>query len=293
MTIDIPMTKLTKNYTIGVDIGGTKMSAVLFDGDKVIADYVLATPKDNLEHFMIMLKALVEPLQDKAKAAGVAVKGIGVGVAAMLDFTENKVAEAPNLPLLNNIKLSENLAARLGVEQIKIDNDAHCFLRAEMKFGAGKKYKNAFGITVGTGIGGAWWSGGQIYQGAHGSATEVGWLTVDFKAGISLEQAYHKLMQNSPAALAEEAYRGDVLAQKSYDEFGHYLGISLANVVNLIDPELIIVGGGVIESSDLFLSRTKKIMRQYIKSPEAKVVKIVKGKLGANAGAIGAALLIS
>ena len=71
------------------------------------------------------------------------------------------------------------------------------------------------------------------------------------------------------------------------------LGVSLANVVNILDPEIIIVGGGVIESSDLFLSRTKKIMRQYIKSPESKVVKIVKGKLGANAGAIGAALLIS
>ncbi len=287
------MSKNIKNYTIGVDIGGTKMSAVLFDGEKVLADYVLTTPKDNLEHFMIMLKALVEPLQDKAKSSGVIVKGIGAGIAAMLDFKENKVAEAPNLPLLNNLKLSENLAARLGVEKIKIDNDANCFLRAEMKFGAGKKYKNAFGITIGTGIGGAWWHNNEIYQGAHGSAAEVGWLTVDFKEGIRLEEAYHKLMQNSPAALADEAYRGDVLAQKFYDEFGHYLGISLANVVNLLDPELIIVGGGVVESSDLFLARTKKIMRQYIKSPEAKVVKIVKGKLGANAGAIGAALLVA
>lgn len=287
------MTIQEKQYIIGVDIGGTKMSAVLFDGQKVVADYVLATPKDNLEHFMIMLKALIEPLQDKAKAAGAGVKGIGAGVAGMLDFADNRIAESPNLPLLNNLKLPENLAARLGVGQVKIDNDAHCFLRAEMKFGAGKKYKNAFGITIGTGIGGAFWLNNKIYQGSHGSATEVGWLTVDFKEGISLEQAYHKLMQSSPAALADEAYRGDPLAQKSYDEFGHYLGISLANVVNLIDPEIIIVGGGVVESSDLFLSRTKKIMKQHIKSPESKIVKIVRGKLGANAGAIGAALLIN
>jgi len=287
------MNKLTKNYTIGVDIGGTKMSAVLFDGEKVIADYVLATPKDDLEHFMIMLKALIEPLQNKVKAGGGIVKAMGVGIAGMLNYKENKIVEAPNLPLLNGLKLPENLSARLGIEQIKIDNDAHCFLRAEMKFGEGKKYKNVFGITVGTGIGGAFWHNNEIYQGAHGGATEVGWLTVDFKEGMRLEEAYHKLMQNSPAALADEAYHGDVLAEKSYDEFGHYLGVSLANVVNMLDPELIIVGGGVIESSDLFLSRTKKIMRQYIKSPEAKVVKIVKGKLGANAGAIGAALLVS
>jgi len=269
------------------------MSAVLFDGQKVLADYVLATPKDNLEHFMIMLKALVEPLQDKAKADDGTVQGIGVGLPGVLDYKENKVLSAQNLPILNGLQLPENLAARLGVEMIKIDNDAHCFLRAEMKFGAGKKYKNSFGITIGTGIGGAWWQAGEIYQGSHGSATEVGLMTVDFKEGISLEQAYHKLTQSSPAALAEEAYRGDPLAQKSYDEFGHYLGISLANVVNLLDPEIIIVGGGVVESSDLFLSRTKKIMKQYIKSPESKDIKIVKSKLGANAGAIGAALLIA
>lgn len=269
------------------------MSAVLFDGERVTADYVLATPKDDLEHFLIMLKALLEPLLDKAKAAGSAVKGLGLGIAGMLDFKENKVAEAPNLPLLNGFKLSADLNTRLGVEQIKIDNDANCFLRAEMKLGAGRKYKNVFGVTVGTGIGGAWWYDKEIYQGAHGSAAEVGWLVVDFKEGLRLEEAFHKLMQNSPAALADEAYRGDILAQKFYHEFGYYLGISLANAVNLIDPEIIIVGGGVIESSDLFLARAKKIMRQYIKSPASKNVKIVKGRLGANAGAIGAALLVS
>lgn len=269
------------------------MSAVLFDGQKVLADYVLATPKDDLEHFMIMLKALIEPLQEKARVGGAVIKGIGIGIPGMLDYKETKIVEAPNLPFLNGLKLPENLAAKLEVGQIKMDNDVNCFLRAEMKFGAGRKYKNVFGITVGTGIGGAWWHGGEIYQGAHDGAAEAGWLIVDFKEGMALEQAYHKLTQNSPAALADEAYRGDVLAQKSYDEFGHYLGISLANVVNILDPEIIIAGGGVVESSDLFLSRTKKIMRQYIKSPESKVIKIVKGKLGANAGAIGAALLVS
>lgn len=282
-----------KEYTIGVDIGGTKMSAVLLDGERVTADYTLATPKDDLEHFLIMLKALLEPLLDKAKAGGSMVKGLGLGMAGMLDLKENKIAEAPNLPLLNGFKLSADLAAKLGVEQIKMDNDANCFLRAEMKLGAGRKYKNAFGLTVGTGIGGAWWRNGEIYQGAHGSASEFGWLVVDFKEGLRLEEVFHKLTQNSPAALADEAYRGDILAQKFYDEFGHYLGVSLANAVNLFDPEIIIAGGGVIESSDLFLTRAKKIMRQYIKSPASKSVKIIKGKLGVNAGAIGAALLVA
>lgn len=281
-----------KEFSIGVDIGGTKMSAVLFDGQKILADYILATPKDDLEHFTIMLKALVEPLLDKAKTMGATVKGIGLGVPGMLDYKENKAVEVPNLPYLNGLKLPEILNSKLGVEQIKMDNDGHCFLRAEMKLGAGKKYANVFSVTIGTGFGGGWWHNGEIYNGTHGGATEFSWLTVDFKEGIRLEEAFHKMTQNNPGNLAEEAYRGDILAEKVYNELGHYFGISLSNMVNLIDPELIIVGGSVAQSDDLFLPQAKKIMRKYIKSPKSKTIKIVKGKLGANAGAIGAALLI-
>ncbi|MBU0636855.1 ROK family protein [Patescibacteria group bacterium] len=286
------MNTTNKNYTIGVDIGGTKMSAVLFDGAKILADYTLATPKDNLEHFMIMLNALIEPLLDKARQDQVLVKNIGVGVAAILDYQEKKVLNAPNIPLLNGQKLLACLETRLNLN-IRLDNDANCFTRAEAKIGAGKKYKNVFGITIGTGIGGAWWFNEEIYLGAHGGAGEPGWLVIDYQNGIRLEEAYHKLVQNNPASLAEEAYRGDILAEKFYQEFGHYLGINLANIVNIIDPEIIVLGGAVINSSDLFLSKTKKSMRSFIKSETARKIKVVKSSLGEKAGAIGAAMLFS
>jgi len=281
-----------KQYTIGVDIGGTKMTAVLFDGIKVLADYALATPKDTLEHFMIMLNALIEPLLAKAKQSKAEIKGIGVGLAAILDYQERKILTAPNLPLLDGQKIPEQMEAKLGLK-IKLDNDANCFTRAEAKIGAGKKYQNIFGLTIGTGIGGAWWFNNEIYLGAHGGAGEPGWLVIDFLNGVRLEEAYHKLAQNNPASLAEEAYRGDILAEKAYQEFGYYLGVSLANIVNIVDPEVIVVGGSVISSGDLFLSKTKKAMRTYIKSAAAKKIKIVKGSLGDQAGAIGAAMLFS
>jgi glucokinase len=240
-----------------------------------------------------MLKALIEPLQDRANKDQLLIKGIGIGIAAELDYRENKIIEAPNIPLINGLKLPDNLTARMGVETIKMENDAHCFLLAEMKLGAGKKFNNVLGVIIGTGIGGAWWLKDQIYLGSHGGTRGPGWSIIDYKEGIRLEQAYHKLAQNNPATMAEEAFRGDVLAEKSYQEFGHYLGVTLANIVNVIDPELIIIGGGVVESSALFISTTKKIMREYIQSEETKKIKIVKGRLGANAGAIGAAMLIS
>ncbi|MEK7202994.1 MAG: ROK family protein [Patescibacteria group bacterium] len=286
------MSKNTKQYAIGVDVGGTKMSAVLFDGVKVLADYTLATPKDTVEHFLIMFNALIEPLLDKAKQNKINVKGVGIGVPATVDYQEGKILNAPNIPLLNNQQLSVCMETKLGLT-IKIDNDAKCFTRAEAKIGAGKKYKNIFGLTIGTGIGGGWWFNNEIYLGAHEGAGEPGWLVTDYQNGIRLEEAYHKLAQNNFATMAEEAYRGDILAEKSFQEFGYYLGVTLANIVNLIDPEIIILGGGVVGSSDLFLSKTKKTTRDFIHSESAKKIKVVKSALGEKAGAIGAAMLFS
>ncbi len=286
------MSKNTKIYTIGIDIGGTKMSAVLFDGEKIIADYKLATPKDNIDHFMIMLNALVEPLIEKAKENKVKIIGIGLGVPGPVNYKERKVSVCNNVPIIAGVKIADQLQAKTGLP-VEVDNDTKCFVRAEALAGAGQKYSNIYGVIIGTGIGGAWWHREKIYQGAHGGAGEFNKMVIDFESGVGLEEAYHKLTQSNPASLAEEAYRGDVLAEKMFEEVGRDLGIAFANIVNLINPEVIIVGGGVVESSDLFLPKIKKTMREYIFSQEAKKIKILKSKLGENAGAIGAALLIS
>ncbi|MFH1523082.1 MAG: ROK family protein [Patescibacteria group bacterium] len=280
-----------KTYTIGIDIGGTNMKAVLFDGQDVIADYSLATPKDSLNHFFIMIKALSEPLIDKAKKDKMKIKGIGLGIAGVHDYKEEKILKSPNIPLLDGVKLKEQLENKTKLP-IKMDNDTNCFLRAEVRLGEAKKYKNIFGLIIGTGIGGAWWINDDIYLGSHGGAGEPGRMITNYTEPIDLEEVYQKLTQGNPAHLAQEAYKGDELAQKSYKEIGNYLGIALANIVNLIDPEAIIIGGGVIESSDLFMSEMKKTMKNYIMSSEAKKVKILKSKLGVQTGAIGAALLI-
>lgn len=281
-----------KQYTIGIDIGGTKMHAVLFDGAKVIADFTLATPKDNLEHFIIMIKALLEPLEEKAHENKMKIKGIGLGVAGVIDYKENKMLRSPNIPIIDNIKLTEKIEETIGYP-ILMDNDANCFLRAESRMGAGKEHDNNYGLIIGTGIGGSWWLNGEIYKGVHGGAGEPGEMIIDYNEELGLEDAYHKLTQSNPAHMAVEAYRGDVLAQKVFEEVGQYFGITMANIVNLINPEIFIIGGGVVESSDLFLAKAKKTMTKYINSTvAAKKVKVLKGKLGKDAGAIGAAMLI-
>lgn len=286
------MSKENKIYTIGIDIGGTKMDAILFDGQQVIADYRLATPKDDLDHFLIMLKALAEPLQEKAKKDKIKIKGIGVGIPGPVDYNQGKLLDLPNIPYMTNVKLCDKIKEVIDLPA-KLDNDANCFLRAEMKIGAGQKYNNAYGITLGTGIGGAWWYKDKIYLGSHFSAGEPGHTIIELSSGLDLEKTYQKLTQNNPVSVAIDAYRGDELALKTFTEVGTNLGIAFANIINILDPEVIIVGGSVIESGDLFLPIVKKTMREHIFSSEAKKVKILKSKLGKHAGAIGAALLVT
>jgi glucokinase len=279
-------------YTIGIDIGGTKMAATLFDGSKSIEFYKLATPKENLNDFCVMLKALTEPLFKKAEDENFVIKSIGIGVPGIVDAKDSRILFAPNIPILNNIKPGELIKDKLNLEiPIKIDNDANCFVKAEASVGAGKKLNNILGIVIGTGIGGSWSFNKKIYKGAHGYAGEPGEMIINLQEKITLEQAYHKIMQNNPESLAEEAEQGDILAKKKFEEFGSYLGMTLANIVNLIDPEIIIIGGGVSNSIDLFLESAKNTMQEFLINENYKNLEIIKTKLGEKAGAIGAALL--
>lgn len=282
---------IKKQYTIGIDVGGTKMAGILFDGKKVIADYVLATPQDNLEHFMIMLQALVEPLLEKAKEMKVKVSGVGLGLAGVMNYEEKRMIESPNIQIINNAKVAELLEQKINLPVI-MDNDCNCFVRAEALAGAGVKFKNIYGIIIGTGIGGAWWCNGEVYKGAHGNAGEPSMMVIDFTNEYELEKTYHKLLQNNPEQAAEEAYRGDVLAQKAFEEVGKYLGLAFGNIINIVDPEVIIIGGGVVQASNLFLPVIKKYLPAHVQSLDAKKINVLKSKLGVNAGAIGAALLI-
>lgn len=281
---------MSKNYTIGVDIGGTNMKAVLFDGKKVISSLSLATPKDSLDHLLIMIQALIEPLEEEAKKNKHKIEGVGLSVAGLVDFAGQKVLRAPNVAILDNARLAQMVQEKTNYQTV-MDNDGKCFLRAEILLGAAKKYNNVFGVILGTSVGSAWWFAGDVYRGHRNGAGEIASMIVNFSEKITLEDAYMKLLQSSPAKLSDQAYHGDDFAIRTYEEVGQFLGIALANVFNTVDPEVFVVGGGVMESSALFLPELKKTMREFVANPEAKKIDILKSKFGSEAGAIGAALL--
>lgn len=284
----------SKQYQIGIDVGGTKIASVLLHQHKVIEHSILATPTDSLQHFLIMIQASLDPLLNIIEASHGTLEGIGVAAPGVIDYETKELVTAQNLPLIKGVKLTEVIQKQINKSDLPmyIDNDVNCFVRAEALLGAGKKSSNVYGMTIGTGIGSGWYIDGDVYKGHHGSANEVGHMIVDFDELVTLEQAYHKLTQHNPKLLAEEAYRGDILAEKAFSELGGYLGIALSTIVNILDPEIIILGGSVLNSDNLFLEAAKTNLKKYTFSPRARSVRVVKGKLGPLAGAIGAGLLV-
>ena len=250
--------------TIGFDIGGTKISAIAWNGKKITAELKLLTPK-NLSELKTTLKEMAEFLAQGATHAK-----IGVGVAGSVNREKGKVNYSPNLQYINGFNFKKFFLA-LGFSEVKVENDANCFVLAESKLGLGRGLKNFCGLTLGTGLGGGLISQEKLYVGVHGSAGEPGWMLADEK--FTFEQKFQIFK-----------------AKENWKDLGALIGRLAANIQNLLDVEAIILGGSVARkfakqiTSQALAEANKHIMDRRIKP------KILVSKLK-HAGAIGAALL--
>ncbi|MBI2635242.1 MAG: ROK family protein [Parcubacteria group bacterium] len=281
---------LNKKCIIGIDIGGSKTNVVLLKNGKVLKSAKVSTPK-NRKEFLEKLETLVRNLI--SGAGNKKTQGIGCGVAGVLDLKSGNILNAPNLRFLNNFNIKKWLKRKFKLD-VKIDNDARCFTRAEYLFGSGRGYKNIVGITLGTGVGGGIIINGQMFYGSFDAAGEIGhtsYYGVEFEDLVSL-RSLKKFGFNDPIKAYELAKSGNKKAMEIFKKLGGYLGIGLAHLINTLDPEIIIIGGGMSGASHFFLPQTRKTMSKLIVSPKSiKNVKIIIGKLGENAGAIGATAL--
>ncbi len=286
------MKDISKKFIVGIDIGGTKINVVLFRGAKVLHKDREPTKTKTREVFLNQLEeiisSVISPLRRKE------ILGIGCGVAGALDLKKGEVLNAPNLPVINGLKIREWLAKKFHRETF-IDNDARSFLRGEHLWGAGKGYKNLVGLTLGTGVGGGIIIDGKMINGSNDAAGEIGHMIID-KGRDFEELAGARALRNFGFSDSLKAYslakKGDKNAQKSFEKVGEYLGVSLANIVNMLDPQAIIIGGGLAGAEKFILPQARKTMKKLITSPKAaERVKILLGKLGEDAGAMGAAAL--
>jgi len=286
---------------IGIDLGGTKIAGVLVTpSGKVLMDVTIPTEaKRGKKHIIDNIDKAIHMLKQSKK---VKINGIGIGAPGPIDYEKGIVVEAPNLPGWKRVRLKEIFQRKYKIP-VYVDNDANCAALAEAWFGAGRNARHFLYMTVSTGIGGGIVINKKIYRGANGSAGEFGHMVIDSKGPrcgcghIGHLEAYASgtaiRRRTGMRALAVElaARQGDKKAQKIIQEIASYLAIGIANLVNIFNPEMIVIGGGLSNMRELLFNPIRKEFKKYALTLPARKVKIVRAKLGTDAGVLGAAAL--
>ena len=315
-------------YAIGVDLGGTRVKAGLVAADgRVVRRVDESTPADAGAGVVALHVArIVEELSATPDAAG-ALIGAAVGSPGLVDAEAGLVRLAPNLrnaagdpwrdvPLLRLVR--ESLAERSRVP-LFLENDVNAMVLAESAYGAGRGSKVLIGMTLGTGVGGGIVIDGKVHRGSTGTAGEVGHVTVVpngprcgcgndgclealvgseglvARARSALDGADPSMLRDrvdplTPMSIAHAAEAGDVLARVVFEETGRYIGIVLAGVANLLNPDVAVIGGGIATAGEELLFRhIRAEFRKRTFDVPRDAMRIVPAELGSDAGLIGCA----
>ncbi|WP_410511115.1 ROK family protein [Paenibacillus sp. BR2-3] len=312
-----------KPYIIGVDLGGTNIKAGIFDEDyKVIKALSIPTEASaGSSHVLHRIRAAVDLLTEGSDVTMDSIKGMGIGIPGLLDPVEGLSIFSPNFPDWNHVHIINEMKDYYDFP-VFIDNDVRVNLYGEWLHGAGRGYNNIVLITLGTGLGSGIVNDGKVLYGTSYSAGEIGHMNMfrngrPCKCGSSgclgryvsalgmintikekLNEGRTSIIQdwvnrehaNINALMVSEAYDlGDSLAIEVMHETASLLGFGLANVVNMLNPEVIIVGGGMAAAGDRLLNTVRETVDQHALKLSGSKCRIVQAELGSLAGTIGAA----
>ena len=307
---------------VAIDLGGTKILAALVTADyKVAARQLNPTDADRGEEAVVeSITAGIDRLLEDNNLKVSQIRAISIAAAAgAIDSARGLVTSSPNLPGWQDVPLRDILAQRFGADTFLI-NDASAAALAEHRLGAGRGLKNLVYLTVSTGIGGGIVLDGRLYLGSDGSAAELGHMTIEESAGKdscgnygclemlasgnAIAAEARRLLRAGKASLlagkdiesittedvAKAAARGDELAQQVIARAAHYLGVGLVGIVNIFNPDVVVIGGGVSRIGEPLLEPARHLVTERAFKLPASRVKIVKAELGDDAGVLGAAL---
>ena len=292
---------LKDEILIGVDFGGTKiLTGAMTERGEVVCEPV-RVPTDGDDESGKIIGRVAGSIDEVIRKAGVQldqVKGIGLGVTGPLDIKNGTILECPQLPTLHFFPLRKVIGERFR-RPVYMNNDANCLIYGETLFGSGIGKSNVVGFTLGTGLGCAIILGGNIFLGSTESAGEIwpspyaGGSIEDLVSGAGVSKIYNRMSSQSKSAaeIATLAEKGDAKALATWQEFGEHLGIAMSWVVNVIDPEIVILGGSISNAFDFFSPAMERNFRKHICPVPAERIKVVRSRLGSNAGFIGAAAL--
>ncbi len=320
------MTQTTAALPIlGVDIGGTKVAVGLVDHEgKILAQGRQPMPANGTaEEGVDAVKAAIDSML-KLPLAAAGVQSIGICAPGPLDPKTGVILNPPNVPCWRNFPLAEKIAGAYHVP-VKLDNDANAAALAETRWGAARGYHYVFYATVGTGIGTGIVLDGKIYHGRTGAAAEGGHVSIDYNGPVcacgkrgcieilaagpaigrraqakasaaSSPTALLELAKGNIAAVTSElvgkAYAaGDPLAREVLQETVDLLTVWLGNIVDILDPDVIVMGGGVAAMLSPFFPEMKKGIPKWSVNPRANEIPLVMAHYGADAGIAGGAAL--
>ncbi len=310
---------------IGIDVGGTNVKIALVDGNgKIIYSNSVPTyAKMGYEYTVNNIKQAIRDLMKETNTDSKSIDAIGFDFPGQVDYKTGVVKLAPNIPGWVNVPIAQMIEEEFHIPT-RIDNDVRCAALGELKFGAGRGCKNFICMTVGTGIGSGLVIDGKIVRGAANAAGELGHIKLQMQGGplcgcgdtgcleafasgpAIVAMAYDYIKggkaakfsemagdsEITPYIVAKAAEEGDPVAKRIFEIIGEYIGIGLSSVINLLNPEKVIIGGGVAESGDLLLDPIRRTVKERAMSVAGSSVEIVKAELGNSAGVIGASMLV-
>jgi glucokinase len=292
-------------WTIGVDLGGTNLRVgVINEAGQIVIEKSCSTNAEKGPNYV--LNQMIQFIEEVKK--GMDIHAIGIGSPGPLNPFEGIILEPPNLPGWRNIPLVERVKKATNLPVV-LDNDANAAALAEATVGAGKDVNSVFYITVSTGIGGGYVLNKKIVQGAQGNCGEIGNMIVDpagegapglnkgaleaLASGTAIGREGARLLgiKGGAKEVFQLAYEGNETAKQIIDRAVHYLAIGIANIVHTVNPEMIILGGGVMKSGDVILEPLKDKVKDFVYPSLRDSIQIKRAALDQKAGLIGAGLL--
>jgi glucokinase len=303
---------------IGVDVGGTKVLAGAVDAG--LAVHHRASRRSRVGDTEALLDTILSAIVEVRDAGSTEVAAVGIGIPSMLDQRRGVPGFTTHLPL-TGVPVAAVMAERLGLP-VYVSNDATLAMLVEHRFGAARGATDAVMLTLGTGIGGGIVAGGRLVEGSVGAAAEPGHMVVDVDgppcpcgavgclealasgtalaregarvaraaADSALARAAASGREITGALVTELAHDGDRAARDVMALVGMRLGLGIASLVNLLNPSVVVVGGGMVAAGELLLEPARTVVRDRALPPSRDVVEIVPARFGEEAGMLGAAL---
>jgi glucokinase len=298
-----------RSPVLGLDIGGTKLAAGVVDDSGRVHSF-LVTPSEAARGPEEMLPRLFELGRRAVEESDLAIEAVGIGCGGPLDAAKGLLLSPPHLPGWRDVPVTA-LAEQVFGRPATLENDATAAAAAEHRYGAGVGVRNMIYLTLSTGVGGGIVVDGRLYRGAVGNGGELGHVTVDwhgrecrgcgrrgcleaYVSGTSIAERSREA--GLPYATAEEvaaaARAGDAPAVAVWDETVEALACGLTSIVNLFEPELVVVGGGVARAGEQLLGPARAWVLEHAMGPAGGAVRIVAAALGDQVGVVGAAAIV-